>query len=68
MAIVIDDGRGVEPYLAAASFAEQIGDVDLAIRRLRQAYGIDPYHEQVKSKLVAMGEIPGPTIALPPGR
>jgi tetratricopeptide (TPR) repeat protein len=68
MAIVLDGGRAVEPYLAAASFAEQIGDLELAVRRLRQAYGIDPYHETVKSRLVAMGEIPGPTLALPPGR
>jgi len=66
-AIALDDGESVEPYLAAARFAEQLGDPDLAIKRLRQAYGIDPDNEQVRKRLMALGEIPGPTLALRPG-
>lgn len=67
-AIAIDNGQSVEPYLAAAAFAQRLGDLDLAVRRLRQAYGIDPYDEQVKQRLRDLGEVPGPTIALPPGK
>lgn len=67
-AVVLDDGRTVEPYLAAAAFAERVGDLDEALRRLRQAYAIDPKDEQVLARLRALGEVPGPTLALPPGR
>lgn len=67
-AIIHDDGRSVEPYLDAARFAEEIGDLEVAVRRLRQAYGIDPRHREVRERLINLGEIPGPTLALPPGR
>jgi tetratricopeptide (TPR) repeat protein len=67
-AIDYDDGTSVEPYLDAAAFAQQVGDLDEAIRRLRQAYGIDPRDGRVTEGLTALGEIPGPTLALPPGR
>ncbi len=66
-AINLDEGTTVEPYLAAAQFALQLGNPDLAIRRLRQAYGINPQDTLVRERLIAMGEIPGPTLALPPG-
>ncbi len=66
-AIMIDEGETVEPYLQAAIIAEQLGDVDEALRRLRQAYGIDPADSRVTDRLRALGEVPGPTIALPPG-
>jgi tetratricopeptide (TPR) repeat protein len=68
IAIVIDEANSTEPYLVAASFAEDVGDLDLAVRRLRQAYAIDPYDQMVNDRLRALGEIPGPSIALPPGR
>ena len=67
-AIVIDEAGSTEPYLVAASFAEDVGDLDLAVRRLRQAYAIDPHDPMVHERLRALGEIPGPSIALPPGR
>lgn len=67
-AIVHDDGQSVEPYLAAARFAEELGDLETAVRRLRQAYGIDPGNREVRERLRGLGEIPGPTLALPPGR
>ena len=67
-AIELDEGRTVEPYLAAADLAERLGDLELAVRRLRQAYGINPHDIRVVNRLRAMGEVPGPTIALPPGR
>lgn len=67
-AIVLDKGSSVEPYLQAAKFAEDLGDLDEALRRLRQAYGIDDDDPRVLSRLRELGEIPGPTIALPPGK
>ncbi|UCD76825.1 MAG: tetratricopeptide repeat protein [Phycisphaerales bacterium] len=67
-AIEVDDGLTVEPYLQAAAFAQRLGDLDTALRRLRQAYGINPYDERVKQRIRELGEVPGPTIALPPGR
>lgn len=67
-AIRIDGGTSVEPYLAASSFNESVGDIDAAITRLRQAYSIDPYDDRIHERLRALGEIPGPTIALPPDR
>jgi tetratricopeptide (TPR) repeat protein len=67
-AIQLDEGQNVEPYLAASDLAERLGDLELAVKRLRQAYGIDPHDERVTERLKALGEVPGPTIALPPGR
>ena len=67
-AIVLDDGRTVAPYLQAAKFAENLGDMDQALRRLRQAYGINPKDPRVNKRLRELGEVPGPTIALPPGK
>jgi tetratricopeptide (TPR) repeat protein len=67
-AIAVDEGQTVEPYLQAAAFAQRLGDLELALRRLSQAYGINPYDERVRQRLRELGEVPGPTIALPPGR
>lgn len=67
-AIALDEGQSVEPYLAAASFSERLGDMDMAVYRLRQGYGINPYDARIRDRLRALGEVPGPTIALPPGR
>ncbi len=66
-AILLDDGESVTPYLQAAAFAERIGDIEQAVNRLRQAYAIDPYDEFVKTRLRELGEIPGPTLAMPTG-
>ncbi len=66
-AIALDDGEHIEPYLAAADFAESLGDMDEAVRRLRQAYGIDPGNDRVEQRLKDLGEVPGPTLAMPPG-
>jgi len=67
-AIAVDPESSIEPYLAAADLAEQLGDVPLAVRRLRQAYGLDPRNETISRRLRSHGEIPGPGITLPPGR
>jgi tetratricopeptide (TPR) repeat protein len=67
-AIVLDGGRTVEPYLQTAKFAEDLGDMDQALRRLRQAYGVNPKDPRVNRRLRELGEVPGPTITLPPGK
>lgn len=67
-ALDLSDGSTPEPYLEAARFAERVGDQAEAIRRLRQAYGIAPEDPRVIVGLQEYGEVPGPTIALPPGR
>jgi tetratricopeptide (TPR) repeat protein len=67
-AIVIDDGQSTEPYLQSAALAERLGNLDEAIRRLRQAYGINPDDRRVTMMMVTLGETPGPAQALPPGR
>jgi len=65
-AISLDDAKTVEPYLAAANLAQRVGDIDGAIFRLRQALGVDPANRRVIKRLEELGEIPGPTLALPP--
>ncbi|MHC4216952.1 MAG: tetratricopeptide repeat protein [Planctomycetota bacterium] len=67
-AIVLDNGKTVDPYLQASKFAEDLGDMDQALRRLRQAYAIEPTDPRVIKRLRELGEIPGPTIGLPPGK
>lgn len=66
-ALELTGGRDVQPYIEAARLAERIGDQREAIRRLRQAYGVAPGNPVVSAMLVEYGEVPGPTIALPPG-
>jgi len=68
VAIEIDQGRSALPYVKSADFAESLGDMELAVRRLRQAHGINPEDRQVLQRLIDLGEIPGPTLGLPPGR
>ena len=67
-AIELDAGKSVEPYVQTAVFSRQIGDLDAALRRLRQAYTIDPDDPRVDKQLRELGEVPGPTLGLPPGR
>lgn len=62
----IDAGRTVAPQLALADFYEAAGDTDAAILRLRMALFLDPRNPEIASRLRALGEIPGPTLALPP--
>lgn len=67
-ACAVDAGEDARPYYRAALLLGRIGQADEAIRRLRQAYGIDPNDEAVNALLVEYGEIPGPTLGLAPGR
>lgn len=67
-ALELSGARSADPYLEAARLAERVGNQKEAIRRLRQAYGIAPEDPRVIAGLVEYGEVPGPTIALPPGK
>jgi Flp pilus assembly protein TadD len=67
-ALEISDDSSPEPYLLAAELAERVGDQKEALRRLRQAYGLAPNDPRIEAMLREYGEVPGPTIALPPGR
>ena len=66
-AIELDSTGSAAAYLAAADLAERLGDTDLALRRLRQAYGIEVENDVIADRLREYGEIPGPTVVLPPG-
>ncbi|MGI9014027.1 MAG: tetratricopeptide repeat protein [Phycisphaerales bacterium] len=65
-AIDVDGGKSVEPYLLRAEFARSIQDQNEALRRLRQAYGINPRDSRVLEQLREMG-VTDPTM-LPPGK
>ncbi len=67
-AIELDAGRSVDPYVQTALFSQKIGDLDGALYRLRQAYRINPDDPLVDQRLRDLGEVPGPTLGLPPGR
>lgn len=67
-ACAVETGDTAEPYYRAAVLLGKIGRSEDAIRRLRQAYAVEPDNEQVNMLLVEYGEIPGPTLGLAPGR
>lgn len=67
-AIVIDEGKSTEPYLMAAALDQRLGHLDQAERRLRQAYGINPYDTRVRQQMQALNVKITNTTALPPGR
>ncbi|MEE2896639.1 MAG: tetratricopeptide repeat protein [Planctomycetota bacterium] len=67
-AIEIDPDGSVEYYLLAAEIdIELLQNTSSALRRLRQAYGLAPDDPRVSDRIRAYGEIPGPTLVLPPG-
>lgn len=67
-AIEVDRGKTTEPYIEAAKLEERLGHLDVAVNRLRQAYGINPYDTRVHEMLRRMGEDPFKLQPLPPGR
>ncbi len=65
-AILLADGKVIEPYLKAVEVATRVGDRKTAERRLRQAYAIDPKAPTVLARLGEFGLADDPTTALPP--
>ncbi|RMH27829.1 MAG: hypothetical protein D6693_04470 [Planctomycetota bacterium] len=62
----LDRGRSIEPQLALADFYLAAGDHDEGVRRLRMALYIEPTNEAVRQRLRALGEVPGPSLAIVP--
>jgi len=67
-AIEVDMGKSTVPYIEAAKLEERLGHLDVAVSRLRQAYGINPYDTRVHEMLRRLGEDPFKLQPLPPGR
>ena len=65
--IEIDPEGGPEAYLASADLERSLGENATALRRLRQAYGLAPEDPAIADLLRSYGEVPGPTLVLPPG-
>jgi tetratricopeptide (TPR) repeat protein len=62
----LDKGLNLEPQLALARFYESIGDTQNAVQRYRMALWIDGENEEIRQRVRALGEIPGPTFAIIP--
>ncbi len=65
-AIVLSGGLDVAPYLKAAEVAASVGELQLAQRRLRQAYTIDKKNQAVLQGLAEYGIAAELTTGLPP--
>ncbi len=62
----IDGGKTAAPQIAFADFYHSIKDQPNEIKRLRMALYLDPKDPQISNRLRALGEIPGPSLAMPP--
>jgi tetratricopeptide (TPR) repeat protein len=62
-----DIAKSTEPYWRMAMLQEKLGNEEEAVRRLRQAYGINPEDPRVREALQQRGQILGPTLGLPRG-
>lgn len=62
----IDRGQTAAPQKALAGFYRSIGDNDAEVRRLRMMLWFDSQDAEVNARLRELGQIPGPTFALPP--
>jgi len=71
-AIEIDDGfdirRSTECYWVASQLELEYGTREQSIRRLRQAYGVNPEDPRVRAALETAGVPLNRSTALPPGR
>lgn len=62
----IDGGETLAPQRALAEFYRTIGDERAEIERLRMMLWFDHQDAAVNARLRELGQIPGPTFALPP--
>jgi hypothetical protein len=62
----LDQGRSVEPQLALAEFYGALGDTQQETERLRMVLFLDVTNEAANARLRELGEVPGPSIVLPP--
>lgn len=68
MAIRLDDGDVAEAYYQFGLFYEQVGNIDAAIKRWRQAYNLDPNDQEIIETLTRYVQVVGPTLKLAPDR
>lgn len=62
----VDGGHSLPPQLALADFYHSISDRASELRRLRMALYLNPSNNDILERIRAMGEIPGPSLALQP--
>jgi tetratricopeptide (TPR) repeat protein len=62
----IDGGTTIGPQMALADFYAGIQDRSNALTRLRMALYIEPTNPEIAARIRELGEIPGPSYALPP--
>ena len=62
----LDRGQSVRPQLALARLHAEAGDEAAALRRYRMVLYLDPSSAEARSRIREAGEIPGPTLAVPP--
>jgi tetratricopeptide (TPR) repeat protein len=53
-------------YVRASEMASDAGNGELAVRRIRQAYALNPYSPVVIDRMRSLGVEPGPEAPLPP--
>ncbi|MBL4809956.1 MAG: hypothetical protein JKY43_07880 [Phycisphaerales bacterium] len=68
LAMMYSNGESVEPYLAMADFARQIGDAEFEESSLRKALWFDPGSDNLDSRFLALGITPGPSLAIDPAK
>ena len=66
VAAKVDGGKTPAPQLALADFYHSIGDRANEFKRLRMALYLDPKNLEIPNRMRELGEIPGPSLAMPP--
>lgn len=61
----LDQGKSTKPLLALADFYGSVNDKPNQIKELRQALSIDVRDPNVNQRIRDLGEIPGPSFAMP---
>jgi len=62
----VDGGKSMAPQMALADFYRSINDKENEMQRLRMCYYLDPKDPKISQRIRDLGEIPGPSLALPP--
>ena len=56
----------IEPQMALAEMYRSLKDPEREIQRLRMALWIEPENPRIADRLRELGQVPGPTFAIPP--
>lgn len=66
-AMILIGEDSVEPYMAMADFARQVGNSELEEKSLRQALWFDRGSDKLDGRFLALGITPGPSLVIHPG-